>query len=91
MGLRRLPDEPRPIHVDGSVDRAGLRSPVPLEAGVEPCTSPGESGAAAQEARLRDGVPVQDVCWERLERRAASVRDACTVVQQMVIGRNALW
>jgi LDH2 family malate/lactate/ureidoglycolate dehydrogenase len=39
--------------------------------GVDAVRFPGESGAAAQEARLRDGVPVQDFCWERLERLAA--------------------
>jgi LDH2 family malate/lactate/ureidoglycolate dehydrogenase len=44
---------------------------VPLEAGVDAVRFPGESGAAAREARLRDGVPVQDFCWERLERLAA--------------------
>ncbi len=44
---------------------------VPLEVGVDAVRFPGESGAAAQEARLRDGVPVQDFCWERLERLAA--------------------
>ena len=43
---------------------------VPLEPGAEAPRFPGESGAACRDERLRDGVPVQPFCWDRLERLA---------------------
>lgn len=40
---------------------------VPLEPGAEPVRFPGEAGAETGRERLRDGVPVQGFCWDRLE------------------------
>jgi len=40
---------------------------VPLEPGHDAVRFPGESGALAEAERLRDGVPVQDFTWRRLE------------------------
>jgi LDH2 family malate/lactate/ureidoglycolate dehydrogenase len=43
---------------------------VPLEAGHDAVRFPGESGAAAEVERRRDGVPVQPFTWQRLEELA---------------------
>ena len=40
---------------------------VPLEEGHTAVRFPGESGAAAEAERLRDGVPVQPFTWQRME------------------------
>ena len=40
---------------------------VPLEEGHRAVRFPGESGAAAEVERLRDGVPVQPFTWQRME------------------------
>ena len=46
---------------------------VPLEDGPRRVRFPGESGAAAEAERLRDGVPVQQFTWDRLEPLAAEL------------------
>jgi LDH2 family malate/lactate/ureidoglycolate dehydrogenase len=46
---------------------------VPLEPGHDAVRFPGESGAAAEAERLRDGVPVQQFTWDRLETVAAEL------------------
>jgi LDH2 family malate/lactate/ureidoglycolate dehydrogenase len=43
---------------------------VPLEHGHTAIRFPGESGAAAEAERLRDGVPVQPFTWDRLQQLA---------------------
>jgi hypothetical protein len=53
---------------------------VPLEVGVDADRFPGESGAAAQVARLRNGVPMHDGAGIHVGghgRRDALMREAC--------------
>ncbi len=45
----------------------------PLEDGHDAIRFPGESGAAAEAERLREGVPVQRFTWDRLETLAAEL------------------
>ena len=45
----------------------------PLEDGHDAIRFPGESGATAEAERLRDGVPVQQFTWDRLEVVAADL------------------
>ena len=45
----------------------------PLEDGHDAIRFPGESGATAEAERLRDGVPVQQFTWDRLEALAADL------------------